>query len=132
MTATSRNMRVLVIGRLTSIHTVRFCEELQRQGEEVAVLWIGKATAHPNVRVYHTDRNMRIFGIPRTAAIGCLLYIRNAIQDFRPHIIHVQDDGQMAYWLNLVCPSKVVRAYTNWGHDPELVRRHRVRRGLAK
>ena len=132
MTATSRNMRILVIGRLTSIHTVRFCEELQRQGAEVAVLWIGKATAHPNVRVYHTDRNMRIFGIPRTAAFGCLLYIRNAIQDFRPHVIHVQDDGQMAYWLNLVCPSKVVRAYTNWGHNPELVRHPKIRRGLAK
>jgi glycosyltransferase involved in cell wall biosynthesis len=132
MAACSRNMRVLVIGRLTSIHTVRFCEELQRQGAAVAVLWIGKATARPNVRVYHTDRNMRIFRIPHTATIGCLLYIRNAIQDFRPHVIHVQDDGQMAYWLNLICPSKIVRAYTNWGHNQELVRCSKVRRGLAK
>ena len=63
----SRKMRVLVIGRLTSIHTIRFCEELQRQGAEVAVLWIGKATARPNVRVYHADRSMRLFGIPHTA-----------------------------------------------------------------
>lgn len=125
-------MRVLVIGRLTSIHTIRFCEELQRQGAEVAVLWIGKATGWPNVRVYHTDRNMRVFGIPRTATIGCLLYIRNAIHDFRPHIIHVQDDGQMVYWLNLTCPSKVIRAYTNWGHNPELMRCSKVRRGLSK
>jgi glycosyltransferase involved in cell wall biosynthesis len=132
MTATSGNMRILVMGRLTSIHTVRFCEELQRQGAEVGVLWIGKATAHPNVRVYHNDRDMRILGIPRTATIGCLLYIRNAIQDFRPHVIHVHDDAQMAYWLNIVCPSKVIRAYTNWGHNPKIVTQSKIRFGLAK
>ena len=110
------SIRILVIGRFTAIHTIRFAEELQRQGMEVAALYIGPARSRPNVPVYHAAGNMRILGIPRTATLGCLLYIRRAIHDFRPDIIHVQDDPRMPRWLDFVCPSNVLRAYTNWGH----------------
>jgi glycosyltransferase involved in cell wall biosynthesis len=126
-----RSIRVLVIGRFTSIHTVRFCEELKRQGIEVAALWIGPAKSRPNVRLYHEEGNMRILGIPRTATLGCLLYIRRAIRDFRPDIVHVQDDHRISRWLNLICPSNVLRAYTNWGHNPAIKTLPNFQIGLA-
>jgi glycosyltransferase involved in cell wall biosynthesis len=126
----SIRLRILVIGRFTSIHTLRFCEELQRQGMEVAALWIGPTKWRPNVRVYHAQDNMRLFNIPRTATLGCLLYIRRAIDDFRPDVIHVQDDPRIPGWLNLICPSTILRAYTNWGHNPAINHLHNFHRGL--
>lgn len=132
MARASRNTRVLVIGRFTSIHMIRFCEELQRQGADVAALWIGEAHSSPNVRVYHTHKNMRLWGIPRTATIGCLLYIRRAISDFAPDVVHVQDDHRMPYWLNLTCPRRIVRAYTNWGHNPQVETLPNFKRGLSR
>jgi glycosyltransferase involved in cell wall biosynthesis len=125
-------LRILVIGRFTSIHTIRFAEELQRQGMEVAALWIGKARCQPKVHVYHRTGNMRLFGIPRTATIGCILYIRRVIDEFRPDVIHVQDEHQINYWLNLVCPSNVLRAYTNWGHNPGVKTSRNYQKGLAR
>gem|GEM_PF-3966375 len=125
-------MRVLVIGRFTSIHTIRFAEELQRQGMDVAALYIGPAKSHPNVRVYHVEKNMRIFGIPHTATLGCLLYLRNAIRDFRPDIIHVQDDARIPRWLSFVCPPNVLRAYTNWGHNSAIANARNFQKGLAE
>ena len=127
----SRSIRVLVIGRFTAIHAVRFAEELQRQGMEVAALWIGPGKSNPNVRVYHAEGSMRVFGIPRTATIGSILYIRRAIRDFHPDIIHVQDDYRIPYWLNLICPTNVIRAYTNWGHNPELSKLPTFRKGIS-
>ena len=126
-----RSIRVLVIGRFTAIHAVRFAEELRRQGMEVAALWIGPGKSNPNVRVYHAEGSMRILGIPRTATIGSIGYIHRAIRDFHPDIIHVQDDYRIPYWLNLICPRKVVRAYTNWGHNPELNSVPNFRKGMA-
>ena len=124
-------IRILVIGRFTSIHTIRFAEELQRQGVEVAALYIGLAKSRPNVRVYHAEKNMRLFGIPHTATLGCLLYLRRAIRDFHPDIIHVQDDPRMPRWLGFVCPANVLRIYTNWGHNSALATAHSFQRGLA-
>ena len=125
-------LRVLVIGRFSGIHAVRFAEELKRQGMEVAALWIGPGKSSPKVRVYHAEGNMRLFGIPRTATLGCLLYIRRAIRDFHPDIIHVQDDYRILHWLNFVCPPNVLRAYTNWGHNPALNKIRSFRVGIAK
>jgi glycosyltransferase involved in cell wall biosynthesis len=125
------SIRVMVIGRFTAIHTLRFCEELQRQGIEVAALYIGQAKWRPNVRVYHAEKNMRLFGIPRTATLGCLLYLRRAIQDFRPDIIHVQDDPRISRWLDFICPSNVLRAYTNWGHNSKIATALSYQRSLA-
>src|SRR5579864_16469 len=124
-------IRVLVIGRFTSIHTLRFAEELQRQGLEVAALYIGPAKSRPNVRVYHAEKNMRILGIPHSATLGCLLYLRRAIRDFHPDIIHVQDDMRIHRWLGFVCPSNIVRAYTNWGHNPAIAISKTFQRALA-
>src|SRR6266571_5110221 len=124
-------IRVLVIGRFTSIHTVRFAEELQRQGMEVAALHIGPAKSRPKVRVYHAEGNMRLLGIPHTATIGCLLYLRRAIRDFHPDVIHVQDDMKIPRWLAFVCPSNVIRAYTNWGHNSAIKTSRTFQRGLA-
>jgi len=126
-----RPIRVLVIGRFTSIHMIRFCEELRQQAIDVGALWIGPAKSRPNVRVYHADRNMRILGIPRTGTLGCLLYIRRAIRDFGPDIIHVQDDPRIPYWLNFVGPSNVVTAYTTWGHNAAIETLHKFQTGLA-
>lgn len=124
-------MRVLVIGRFTSIHTIRFAEELQRQGVHVAALWIGPSTSRPNVPIYHAKKNMRICDVPRTATLGCLLYVWRAILDFRPDIIHVQDDERFACWLNLICPQTIRRAYTNWGHNPDGSQLRCFRRAIA-
>jgi len=75
---------------------------------------------------------MRILGLPRTGTIGSLLYIRRAIWDFRPDVIHVQDDPRIPYWLNIICPKRVIRAYTNWGHNPQLGNLSNFRRGLSQ
>jgi glycosyltransferase involved in cell wall biosynthesis len=124
-------IRVLVIGRFTSIHTVRFAEELQRQGMEVAALYIGPAKSCPNVRVYHAEKNMRLFGVPHTATLGCLLYLWRAIRDFHPDIVHVQDDTRIPRWLSFVCPPNVLRAYTSWGHNSAIAASRSFQRGLA-
>ena len=124
-------IRVLVIGRFTSIHTLRFAEELQRQGMDVAALYIGPAKSRPNVRVYHAEKNMRVFGIPHTATLGCLLYLRRAIRDFHPNIIHVQDDARIPRWLSFVCPPNVLRAYTSWGHNSTIGTALSFQKGLA-
>jgi len=125
-------LRVLVIGRFSSIHTFRFSEELQRQGLDVAALWIGPAKSRPNVRIYHAERSMRLCGVPRTAIFRSLLFVRRAISDFSPDIIHIQDEARFPQWLNLVCPPNILRAYTSWGHNPGLKNVSSFRRGLAK
>src|SRR5215468_7334566 len=103
-----RSLRVFVIGRFHSIHAVRFAEELQRQGLEVAAMWLGGGVCNPRVRtIYHPQGSARMLGIPRTATLVCLLYIRQAINEFRPDIIHIQDDPRIPYWLNMVCRSKI-------------------------
>src|SRR5215831_53141 len=93
-----RSLRVFVIGRFHSIHAVRFAEELQHQGLEVAAMWLGGGISNPRVRtIYRPQKSTRILGIPRTATLGCLLYIRRAISEFRPDIIHIQDDPRIPY-----------------------------------
>ena len=126
-----QSLRVMVIGRFTAIHAVRFVEELQRQGVDVAALWIGPGKSSPKVRVYHAEGDMRVLGIRRTATLGCLLYIHRAIRDFRPNVIHVQDDHRIPHWLDFICPSNVLRAYTNWGHNPGITKLSSFRKGLA-
>jgi len=98
---------------------------------EVAALYIGPAKSRPNVRVYHAEKNMRLFGIPHTATLGCLLYLRRAIRDFHPDIIHVQDDTRIPRWLSFVSPPNVLRAYTNWGHNSAIAASRSFQRGLA-
>ncbi len=116
----SQSLRVLVIGRFSSIHTKRFTEELQRQGVTVAALWIGGGDKLPQVRLYHNPNNMRLLGLPRTASLGCMLYLRKAIKDFRPHIIHTHDDTRFPMWLSRVCPQNISKVYTSWGHNTHL------------
>ena len=91
--AASNVPRVLVVGRFNSIHTRRFAEELQRQGVETAALCIAGSTDQPRLSCYQPKRIPRLFGLPKTALVASLFYLRWAIRDFKPDIIHVQDDG---------------------------------------
>lgn len=117
----SQRPRVLVVGRFSSIHTRRFAEELQRQGLEVAAMCLGASSQRPDLTCYQPDRTPRIWGLPKSATLASLLYIRRALHDFKPDIIHIQDDPKMAKWLRLTRPSSVRLAYTTWGHYPETI-----------
>jgi glycosyltransferase involved in cell wall biosynthesis len=124
-------LRGLVIGRFTSIHTHRFIEELRSQKLDVAGLWIGQAETTPAAPVYHAKQNMRLLGAPHTATLGCILYVRRAIRDFRPDIVHVQDDPRMPHWLSFTCPSSIKKAYTSWGHNPGLRKEKSFQRAIG-
>jgi glycosyltransferase involved in cell wall biosynthesis len=116
--AASNVPRVLVVGRFNSIHTRRFAEELQRQGVETAALCLAGSTDQPRLSCYQPKRIPRLFGLPKTALVASLFYLRWAIRDFKPDIIHVQDDPRMVKWLRWTRPENVKLAYTTWGHYP--------------
>ena len=113
-----RPVRVMVVGRFNSIHTRRFAEELQRQGADVAALCLGDSAQRPALHCYQPSRTPRILGLPKTATIASLFYVRRAIREFQPDIIHVQDDPRMTKWLWFARPRHVKLAYTTWGHYP--------------
>ena len=119
--ATCNPMRILVVGRFNSIHTRRFAEELGRQGAEVAGLCLTASAEKPDLPCYQPARTPRILGLPKTATIASLFYLRRAINDFRPDVIHVQDDIRLVKWLHLTRPRGVKLAYTTWGHYPQRV-----------
>ncbi len=112
-------MRVMVVGRFSSIHTRRFAEELSRQGADVAALCMGRSADRPRLRCYQPLATPRILGLPKTARVASLMYLWGAMREFDPHIIHVQDDPRMAKWLRLTRPRRAKLAYTTWGHYPQ-------------
>ena len=87
----------------------------------MAGLCLSTSTERPRLRCYQPAATPRIFGLPKTAMFASLVYLRNAIRDFRPDIIHIQDDPRMAKWLRLTRPRSVKLAYTTWGHYPPKV-----------
>lgn len=117
--STKRGPRVLVMGRFTSIHTRRFAEELQRQGADVAALYPRESKDRPAVRCYQPSKTPRILGLPKTATFASILYLRSAITEFAPDIIHIQDDPQLAKWLRFVNTRRAKLAYSSWGHYPK-------------
>ena len=117
----TRAMRVLVVGRFNSIHTRRFAEALQHQGIETAALCIAPSAERPNVRCYQPQHPPRILSLPKSAFLASLIYLRRAIHDFRPDLIHIQDDPRLASWLRWTRPSRIALAYTTWGHYPAAV-----------
>jgi glycosyltransferase involved in cell wall biosynthesis len=50
--------------------------------------------------------------------------------DFKPDIIHVQDDPRIAGWLVYVCPRRVIKVYTNWSHDRDIQTNRQFCKGL--
>ena len=120
-TLAGRRLRVLVVGRFNSIHTRRFAEELRRQHVETAAMCLAPSTDRPQLTCYQPERTPRLFGLPKTAYFASLLFMRRAIRDFEPDLIHVQDDPRMMKWLNVVRSRTVKVAYTTWGHYPDTV-----------
>lgn len=114
-------LRVLVMGRFNSIHTRRFAEELQRQGVQTRALCLSPSVEQPAVPCYQPTQVPRIWGLPKTAFLASLQYLRRAVADFRPDLIHVQDDPRLVKWLRWTRPAGVALAYTTWGHYPDSV-----------
>jgi len=84
------------------------------------------------VRCYQPQEKLRILGLPRTATLACLLFLRRALRSFQPDVVHIQDDPQIARWISLVKSPQTLLAYTSWGHaDQKQLNDRAFQRGLS-
>ena len=111
-------LRVLVLGKIGTIHTQRFVDELQHQGIEVGVISFSTSPyASTNVHFFKPKRiPPKILGLPGTAKLGNILFINRIIRQFRPHVVHVHHEANPLIYLRWIADQVPLVAYSAWGH----------------